>query len=65
MIIAGSLTVALATLFVALRFAVRIWTVKAVGWDDWTILFAAVGDTPLIALIFSSSSRSGMSSAGA
>ncbi|KAL8700527.1 MAG: hypothetical protein Q9201_005402 [Fulgogasparrea decipioides] len=44
MIIAGSITVALATLFVLLRFIVRTWITKAVGWDDWTILFAAIGN---------------------
>ncbi|KAL8736144.1 MAG: hypothetical protein Q9181_002509 [Wetmoreana brouardii] len=44
MIIAGSITVALATLFVLLRFIVRKCIVKAIGWDDWTILFAAVGN---------------------
>lgn len=44
-IIAGSITVAVATLFVVLRFIVRIWIVKAVGWDDWTILFAIVCST--------------------
>jgi len=27
---------------VAIRFAVRIWISKCLGWDDWTILAAAV-----------------------
>ncbi|KAI4234259.1 MAG: hypothetical protein LQ349_003890 [Xanthoria aureola] len=51
-IIAGSITVAVATLFVVLRFIVRIWIVKAVGWDDWTILFAIIGNIIGLALDF-------------
>ena len=31
-----------ATIFVSLRFLVRIYIVKSVWWDDWTILFALV-----------------------
>lgn len=34
--------VALTAIIVAMRFAVRVWVVKDVGWDDWTILFALV-----------------------
>ncbi|KAL8961378.1 MAG: hypothetical protein Q9193_002057 [Seirophora villosa] len=49
-IIGGCITVALATLFVVLRFIVRIWVVKAVWWDDWTILFAALGNIIGLAL---------------
>ena len=30
------------TIFVSLRFLVRIYVVKSVWWDDWTILFALV-----------------------
>lgn len=41
-IIVATILVTLTTLFVLVRFAVRIWIVKAVGWDDWTILFAEV-----------------------
>lgn len=33
---------ALTAIIVAMRFAVRVWIVKDVGWDDWTILFALV-----------------------
>ena len=29
-------------IFIALRFATRIWLVKRVGWDDWCIVFAGV-----------------------
>ena len=32
----------LSVIVVALRFAIRIWIVKKVWWDDWTILFALV-----------------------
>ena len=30
------------TIFVSLRFLVRIYVVKSAWWDDWTILFALV-----------------------
>ena len=30
----------ISTIFVALRSIVRIFVVKSVWWDDWTILFA-------------------------
>lgn len=33
----------LATVVVALRMATRIWLVRNVGWDDYTILFATIG----------------------
>lgn len=33
----------LASIVVAIRFVVRYCIVKHIGWDDWTILFAAVG----------------------
>ncbi|KAL8993933.1 MAG: hypothetical protein Q9169_005968 [Polycauliona sp. 2 TL-2023] len=33
----------LASIAVALRMATRIWIVKNVGWDDYTILFATIG----------------------
>ena len=33
----------LASTTVALRLATRIWIVRSVGWDDYTILFAAFG----------------------
>ena len=33
----------LASTAVALRFVTRIWIVRNVGWDDYTILFAAFG----------------------
>ena len=36
------------TIFVSLRFLVRIYVVKSVWWDDWTILFALVGSTPFL-----------------
>ena len=35
--------VSLACTVVALRFATRIWIVRNVGWDDYTMLFAAFG----------------------
>ena len=35
--------VSLACTVVALRFATRLWIVRNVGWDDYTILFAAFG----------------------
>ena len=41
-IIFDVVTVSIATIVVALRFAVRIWISKRLGWDDWTILAAAV-----------------------
>ena len=31
---------------VALRFVVRKWITKIVGWDDWTILLALVNPVP-------------------
>lgn len=34
-------------LIVTLRFIVRIFITKVIGWDDWTILFALVGPLPL------------------
>lgn len=52
LIIGGSVTVAVATLFVALRFCVRIWITKSVWWDDWTILFAIIGNIIGLALDF-------------
>ena len=36
------LVTVLCIILVSLRFATRIWVVKRVGWDDWTILFACV-----------------------
>ncbi|KAL8668836.1 MAG: hypothetical protein Q9168_006550 [Polycauliona sp. 1 TL-2023] len=33
----------LASVLVAFRMATRIWIVKNVGWDDYTILFATIG----------------------
>ena len=32
----------LSIILVGLRFATRIWVIKRVGMDDWTILFACV-----------------------
>ena len=32
----------ISVIVVALRFATRIWIVRKLGWDDWTILFALV-----------------------
>ena len=37
------LVTVISIVIVALRFATRIWIVKRVGWDDWTILFACLG----------------------
>ena len=43
-IIATTVTVSfLASTAVALRLATRIWIVRSVGWDDYTILFTAFG----------------------
>ena len=44
------LVTVIAVVLVALRFATRIWVVKRVGWDDWTILFAVLGHPIGIAL---------------
>lgn len=41
-IIFDVVTVSIATIVVGIRFAVRIWISKCLGWDDWTILAAAV-----------------------
>ena len=35
-------TVSVATIVVAIRFGVRTWISKCLGWDYWTILAAAV-----------------------
>ena len=45
LIIASCITIFIIVLFVILRFAVRVWITKAIGWDDWTILFAVVRHT--------------------
>ncbi|KAL9130807.1 MAG: hypothetical protein Q9217_001110 [Psora testacea] len=45
------LVTCLAIIFFALRFATRIWIVKRVGWDDWTILFAVLGHPIGMALV--------------
>ncbi|KAL8825427.1 MAG: hypothetical protein Q9170_007794 [Blastenia crenularia] len=37
------LALVLVLIFIALRFATRIWLVKRVGWDDWCIVFAGFG----------------------
>ncbi|KAI4149064.1 MAG: hypothetical protein LQ341_001413 [Variospora aurantia] len=37
------LALALVIIFIALRFATRIWLVKRLGWDDWCIIFAGLG----------------------
>lgn len=37
------LVTTLSIILVGLRFATRIWVVKRVGLDDWTILFACLG----------------------
>lgn len=37
------LVTVLAIILVTLRMIVRIWIVKKVGWDDWTIILAALG----------------------
>ena len=38
----------LVLIFIALRFATRIWLVKRVGWDDWCIVFAGVRNEPYV-----------------
>lgn len=42
------LALSLVLIFIALRFATRIWLVKRVGWDDWCIVFAGVRNEPYI-----------------
>ncbi|KAL8956783.1 MAG: hypothetical protein Q9193_005785 [Seirophora villosa] len=37
------LALTLVIIFIALRFATRIWLVKRLGWDDWCIVFAGLG----------------------
>ena len=44
------LVTVLSIILVSLRFATRIWVVKRVGWDDWTILFACVGSAHQVAI---------------
>ena len=39
------ITTALALAVVALRMFVRITIIRTVGWDDWTIIAAAVSST--------------------
>lgn len=34
--------VGVTVIFVAIRFVIRIWIVKGIGWDDWTILLGVV-----------------------
>ncbi|MCJ1430928.1 hypothetical protein MMC27_000278, partial [Xylographa pallens] len=41
----------LADTVVALRFIVRKWIVKNIGWDDWCILCAVLGITIGMALV--------------
>lgn len=36
------LALTLAVIFIALRFATRVWPVKRVGWNDWCIMFVGV-----------------------
>ena len=45
------LVTVISVVLVALRFATRIWIVKRVGWDDWTILFACLGHPIGMALV--------------
>ena len=40
--VANIVLVGLTIIVVAVRFAVRFWIVRDVGWDDWTILLALV-----------------------
>ena len=40
--IAIAIVVAVTVIVVALRWSVKIWITRNVGWDDWTILFAIV-----------------------
>ena len=46
------ITTFLASFTVALRFATRIWIVRNVGWDDYSILFAAFGKIIGAGLVF-------------
>lgn len=39
---ATTVLVGLTIIVVAVRFAIRFWIIKDIGWDDWTILFALV-----------------------
>lgn len=45
------LVTVLADVVVALRFVVRKWIVKKIGWDDWCILGAVLGITIGMALV--------------
>ncbi|KAG8529629.1 uncharacterized protein KY384_005109 [Bacidia gigantensis] len=44
MLATTAVIVGLTTIVVALRLAVRIWITKIFWWDDWTILFAILGN---------------------
>ena len=46
------ITTSLASMTVALRLVTRIWIVRNVGWDDYTILFAAFGKIIGSGLVF-------------
>lgn len=43
LIVSTIVLVTLTAIIVAMRFAVRLWLVKDIRWDDWTILLALVG----------------------
>lgn len=45
------LVTVIAIVLLILRLATRIWIVKRVGWDDWTILFAVLGHPIGMALV--------------
>ena len=45
-IAATCVVVGLTIIVVALRLVIRIWIIKSVWWDDWTILFAIVRHDP-------------------
>ncbi|KAG8530575.1 uncharacterized protein KY384_005078 [Bacidia gigantensis] len=45
------LVTVISILLLAARFATRIWIVKRVGWDDWTILLAVLGHPIGMALV--------------
>ena len=37
---------AIATILVSARMSTRYWLIKAVGWDDWTIVISLVLSSP-------------------
>ena len=51
-LIIGIFATALSGFVVALRMATRIWIVRSVGWDDYTIVAATIGNFIGLGLVF-------------